>query len=337
MKKLFLLLVVFSLAAIVLYAEEEIPSYELEGAPWLKGVTIGPVPTELSPVVPMQIFLESGEPIPATLTEDIPLNVVADTALFDPTPPSKYKEQVIPNPVWTKNVSIAWHLIDWEANVTTIASSSLPLAANQMEVVPITPTGRGAIVCYAGRKMRYDVPESGISKGTYANSSVGADVRVLDITPPTCGLQISVKGGEGALVWVEENPPNKYPLPKLADVCLQGALVNEADPEEIIRIPEFELGTGMMVSKENAAISVSADSVIKIEPIGDDNYRLDETKLKYGICADPSSEPISLAEENANEINLAEIKLPKQPYFFVDASDTTGNREILFVPIKVLK
>ena len=76
-------------------------------APWLEGVTIGEHPEDLSPVLPMKISLDSGEPIPATLTEDIPLNVVAVSAIFDPEPPSTYNGVQIPNPSWRRNPAIS--------------------------------------------------------------------------------------------------------------------------------------------------------------------------------------------------------------------------------------
>ncbi len=310
------------------------PSFAKD-APWLEGVTIGPHPAELSPIVPMKIYMENGEAIPATLTEDIPITVVADTSIFEPYPPAEYKGQEIPSPSWMRNAAISWFFVDWEANKNTPASTTYAVAVNQMVVTPLNPTGKGAITCYAGRKMRYQDPESGTSKGTFVNSSAAKDVRVLDITPPTCGLEVSVKGGANGTFWVAENPPNKYPLPKLADVYFTGALVKKSDPEEVLTVQGLELGSGMVVVPDQVAITVPADSVLILKVNGGDNYKLDNNKLKMGICAGAGGEPTPISPVNQPEINLAELNMPDEPYLYVDATDLAGNRQVLFVPLKV--
>lgn len=303
--------------------------------PWLEGVTIGPHPEELSPVLPLKIYLENGEAIPATLTEDVSITLVADTAIFDPEPPSEYNGIEIPSPKWTRNAAVSWFFIDWEKNKNVAASSAQQLAVNQMVVTPLNPTGKGAITCHIGRKMRYTSPETGKNKGTFANSSVAQDVRVLDITPPTCGLEVSVQGGRSGTFWVAENPPHKYPLPKLADVYFSGALVKEADPAEIITVQGLELGANMVVAPEKAAVYVPADAVLNIKVNGEDNYKLDTAKLKYGICKIASGEPVPISPLNASEVALAELTLPENPYLYVDATDVAGNRQVLFVPLIV--
>ncbi len=329
-----LLLLAGAGAAVAEDAAATKPSTE---APWLEGVTIGEHPEDLSPVLPMKISLDSGEPIPATLTEDIPLNVVAVSAIFDPEPPSTYNGVQIPNPSWRRNPAISWFFIDWEKNRNTPASTTHELAVNQMVITPLNPTGRGAITCNAGRKMRYDSNEPGRTRGTFANSSIAADVRVLDITPPVCGLEITIEDGRAGTFWVAENPPNKYPLPKLADVYFSGALVNEADPTETITVSGLELGPNMVVAPEQAVVSLPADAVLKIKLNGEDNYKLDNAKLKYGICAGAGGEPTPISEVNAGEIKLAGLKLPENPYLYVDAVDVAGNRQVLFVPIRIKK
>ncbi len=303
--------------------------------PWLKGVTIGPKPTELSPVLPLKIYLDSGEPIPATLTEDIPITLVAETAIFDPEPPAVYNGEEIPSPQWSRNAAVSWFFVDWESNKNTPASSSQQLALNQMIVTPLKPTGKGAITCHIGRKMRYTDPESGKIRGTFANSSVARDVVVLDITPPTCGLEISVKDGNSGTFWVAENPPDKYPLPKLADVYFTGALANDKDPDEIITVQGIELGIGMVVPPDRAAITVPADSVLSIKVNGGDNYKLNNSKLKFGISSGAGGEPVPLGDVNAAEISLVDLNLPEEPYLFIDASDEAGNRQVLYVALKV--
>ncbi|MDD3147321.1 MAG: hypothetical protein PHD82_08470 [Candidatus Riflebacteria bacterium] len=303
--------------------------------PWLEGVTIGPKPTELSPVVPMKIYLENGEAIPATLTEDIPITLIADTVLFDENPPTHANGVEIPNPQWSRKPAISWFFIDWEKNKNTAASTTVDLAVNQMIVTPLNPTGKGAISCHAGRKMRYDSTEPGKTRGTFVNSSVARDVQVLDITPPLCGLEISVQDGKSGIFWVKENPPDKYPLPKLADVHLSGALVVESEPDKVITVSALELGQSMVVPAEQAAITVAADAILSIKVNGEDNYKLDNGKLKYGICNGAGGEPVPVSEVNMPEIKLADLKIPESPYLYIDASDVSGNRQVLYVPLKI--
>ncbi|PKL50460.1 MAG: hypothetical protein CVV42_02900 [Candidatus Riflebacteria bacterium HGW-Riflebacteria-2] len=326
--------IIVSLAgSVALYAQDD--ATKKETPPWLEGINMPPHPENLSPVMPLKIFMENGEAIPATLTEDIPITLVADTAIFDAEPPAQYNGSDIPNAKWSRNAAVSWFFIDWEKNKNVPASSTQQLALNQMVVTPINPTGKGAITCHIGRKMRYTDPVTGKTRGTFANASVGHDARVLDITPPTCGLEILVEGGRSGTFWVAENPPNKYPLPKLADVYFSGALINEADPGAILAVQGLELGAGMVVPPEKAAVKVPAGSVLKIKVNGEDNYKLDNTKLKYGICSNASGEPVPVSAINATEIALAELELPENPHFYVDASDVSGNRQVLYVPLKI--
>jgi len=303
--------------------------------PWLAGVTTSPHHSKLSPVVPMKITLSDGNPIPATLTEDIPISVVAETSLFNPEPPTKAGNTEIPNPVWMHPVSISWYFVDWEKNKNNRASSSQAHAINEMVITPLSPTGKAAITCYASRKMRYDLPEPGKTEGSFANSSVAKDVRVLDITPPTCGLEITVENGQSGAFWVTESPPNKYPPPKLADVSFTGALANESDPTAIIPVQGIELGENMIIQPDQAAIHVPANSVLILRVNGEDNYKLDNNKLKYGICDGAGGNPVPIGEVNPDKLDLSKVKLAEKTYLYVDASDTAGNREVLFVPLIV--
>lgn len=304
-----------------------------EKTPWLKGVEISPYPVDISPVIPLKIYAENGEAVPATLTEDVPLMVVADSAIFEAEPPAEYKGQPIPNPRWERNPSVTWYFIDWEKNKNFMASVSEQLALNQMVIIPTTPTDKGAITCHIGRKMRYDLEEPGRTKGTFANSSGAKDVKVLDITPPLCGLEISIENGPSGACWPVENPPDKYPLPKLADVYFSGAIFNAVDQE--INVQGLELGANMIVSADLAALSVSAKDKLHIKVIGGDNHKLDNSKLKYGLCNGAGGEPAPIGEENAEVLDLARLKLPKTPYLYLDATDVAGNRQLMFIPVKI--
>ena len=305
----------------------------LEKTPWLKGVEISPYPVDISPVIPLKISAENSEPIPATMTEDVPLTVIAETAVFDEAPPAEYKGQPIPNPRWEENPAISWFFIDWEKNKNHMASVSEPLAANQMVIIPTTPTGKGAITCHIARKMRYDLEEPGRTKATYANSSGAKDVRVLDITPPLCGLEISVENGPSGACWPVENPPDKYPLPKQADVYLSGALFNAADQD--ILIPGLELGSNMVVAAEQGSLSVSPKDKLHIKVIGGDNYKLDNAKLKFGLCNGAGGEPAPAGPVNEETLDLGKLQLPETPFLYLDATDVAGNRQVMFIPVKI--
>lgn len=305
----------------------------LEKAPWLKGVEISPYPVDISPVIPLKIFAENGESLPATMTEDVPITVVADTTIFEADPPVEYKGQQIPNPRWEENPAISWFFIDWEKNKNHMASVSEPLAANQMVIIPTMPTGKGAVTCHIARKMRYDLAEPGRTKSTFANSSGAKDVRVLDITPPLCGLEIAVENGASGACWPVENPPDKFPLPKHADVYLSGALFNAVDQD--ILVPGLELGSNMVVTAEQGAITVSANDKLNIKVIGGDNYKLDNAKLKFGLCNGAGGEPSPVGPVNADVLDLSKLKLPEATYLYLDATDLAGNRQVMFVPVKV--
>ncbi|HNX75153.1 MAG TPA: hypothetical protein PLM07_03825 [Candidatus Rifleibacterium sp.] len=305
----------------------------LEKTPWLKGVEISPYPVDISPVIPLKIYAENSEPIPATMTEDVPLTVIAETSVFDEAPPAEYKGQAIPNPRWEENPAISWFFIDWEKNKNHMASVSEPLAANQMVIIPTTPTGKGAITCHIARKMRYDLEEPGRTKSTYANSSGAKDVRVLDITPPLCGLEISIENGPSGACWPVENPPDKYPLPKQADVYLSGALFNAADQD--ILIPGLELGSNMVVAAEQGSLNVSPKDKLHIKVIGGDNYKLDNAKLKFGLCNGAGGEPAPASPVNEEILDLGKLKLPETPFLYLDATDVAGNRQVMFIPVKI--
>ena len=124
-------------------------------------------------------------------------------------------------------------------------------------------------------------------------------------------------------------------MPKIADVYFTGALANKQDPDEIISVQGLELGVGMVVPPDQAAITVPADAVLTIKVNGGDNYKLNNGKLKFGISSGAGGEPVPLGTVNAAEIVLADLNLPEEPYLFIDASDEAGNRQVLYVHLKV--
>ena len=307
----------------------------LEKTPWLKGVELSPYPTNLTPTLPLAIYLENGEAIPATLTEDVPVVVVADTAIFDAEPPSKANDQEIPNPRWDATTAVSWYFIDWEKNKNFNASATQGLAANQMVVTPTTPTGKGAVTCHMARRLRYDAPEPGRSIVSYANSSGGRDVQVLDITAPLCGLEITVKDGKTGSFWPIEFPADKYPLPKTANVYFGGQLFGAVDKEIVVE--GLTLGDSMIINSDQARIDVAATDQLSIRVIGGDNYKLDNSKVKFGICNGAGGEPAPVGPINEETLDLSKINIPENAHLYIDATDTTGNRQIMFVPLIVTK
>jgi hypothetical protein len=326
----------FILSSGSLFASDTNPNFDLTKTPWLEGVDLESVPKYITPVIPMVINLQSGEEFPKVITEDEPIYLLADSDIFFDNPPTKDRDMEIPNPAWESKCDVSWRIIDWEINKSVTCTSNIyELDSNTMEVIPVQPTSKGAIVCFVGREMSYDLEETGRRKHCFANSSVSRRVKVKDITPPTCGLQISVEGSS-ATVYPVENPPNLFPLPKTADLIVKGGLVNgNSDYEEVVS--GVVLGPDMIAPEETFAIPVTRGAVVKLTVIGEDNYKLDTNKLKYGICAGAGGEPTPVCQENQPEYDLAAIKLPQKPYFYLDATDMEGNREVLFIPIKIVK
>ena len=334
MKKKVLLTIAAAIVSASLYAGDSEPAKTDDPTPWLLGGVSVPVkPTHITPVLPMKIYRENGQEIGRELTEDEPLVLRADSSIFFDDAPATDNGVEIPNPVWVNPPTIGWRLIDWEKNKNAVCKSSEDLAFNEMLVVPTTPTKKGALTCSSGRMMKYDDVESGKPKSTYANSSIARDVVVKDITPPTCGLEISIKDGSAGTICPQENPPDHFPLPKTADVVTTGSLFNE-DAETPNVVSGFVLGPDMVMSAE-MAVTVSRSDVVKLSVIGDDNYKLNTAKLKYGICNGSGGEPTPICEENQPEYKLEEVNLTDNSFFYLDAVDEAGNREVLFVPIKL--
>ncbi len=335
MKRIYLsLIIAVSAFSMPIQAAETNKDVDLEKAPWLKGVEIEMVPSHITPVIPMKLYLENGEQIPKELTEDEPITVQADSDIFFDEAPSKDRDMDIPNPLWEANPSVNWQVIDWETNKNTTCSATPGFAPNVMVVIPETPTSRGAITCFAGRRMGYDNIQTGRRTNTFANSSIAKDVKIKDITPPTCGLEITVVDGPSGSIYPVENPPNHFPLPKTADLIMTGSIFN-GDPDYQDVESGLVLGTDMIASEEKATISISQDSILKLTVIGQDNYKLNTDKLKYGICNGSGGEPTPVCEENQTEYDFSKIKIPEKPYIYLDAIDMAGNREVLFIPLAV--
>ena len=305
--------------------------------PWMTGdsTNMPTKPANPNPVMPMHICDENGKPLPNIINEDEPLTVMANSEIFfDETPTSSLTSNCTFNGAqWlTKKTKALWFLNDWAKKSSSAITTTTQLAPNQMIVIPKTPCNRGAISCFASRKMSYIRDDDGKKIVCFACSSDMRRVIVKDITPPTCGLEISIVDGASGKCWAAENPPDHFPLPKTADVCFSGVLFNAPDEPKVIE--GFGLGTDMIVSEEEA-ITIKKTDVLKVRVIGGDNYKLDNEKIRFGVCAAAGGEPTSVSPENAEEIDFTKFLIPEKPYLFLDASDVAGNRQTLFIPLIV--
>lgn len=321
-----LLLLTLGLAvASVAFAEDD--------TPWLDGAEHMPLgPTNPAPLMDMQIRDGEGAPIPAEVTEDIPLVVTANSDIFyDEAPAKSVDGHEFDQAEWIDERPIAlWFVQDWSTNKSYLASQAENLAINQMVIIPTTPTEIGAVTCHSSRKMRY-VREDGRPKEVFANSSSAVKFKVRDITPPACGFEISLKNGVSGQLWPVENPPDCFPLPKTAMMCFNGDLFEAR--EEIRVVDGYELGANMIIPSVHGCLKLKRDSVIKVKVIGDDNFKLNHDKLKYGVCAGAGTEPTPVSPENEGEIDFTKFLIPENPYLYLDASDMAGNRQLLFLPL----
>jgi len=195
------------------------PKIDEQKTPWLKGVTIPTTPAHPSPLLKAEILMGDGSPIPASLTEDVAVLMMVSSDIFAEKPPESWQGKALPNAVWTGQASVRWFFDDSAKNESTMASCSEQLPGNQMKVTPLNPSRSGGVTVTLARPMKYE-ETPGRFRTVFANSSQGLNVRILDITPPTCGLEITCGTSQGTF-WTVENPPHKFPLPKAADVCMR--------------------------------------------------------------------------------------------------------------------
>lgn len=308
------------------------PVINEEKTPWLKGVTLPPVSNRPAPILPAKIFGGDGGPVPSTFTEDVPVLLSVDSAIFAESPPTEFKGNSFPKSEWTLLPSVRWFFDDVKKNKSTLASVSELLPMNQIYVTPLDPTSLGGVSAMISRQMKYEIAPGRFRK-TFVNSSTALNVKVTDITPPTCGMEISVDGKTAAF-WPIENPINKYPPPKLADVICKGALFTKDGKSTETVIPGLEMGSNMVVPADQAAIYLNKDDEIAFKVILQDNFKVNEPTVRFGICGIPVAEPVFIGPQNPEKLKLDSVKLPDDPHLFIEASDTSGNRQILFVPIK---
>lgn len=332
-KKIYLLSVLVAMALVSMPLQAGDGTDNIEKHPWLKGVSLPMVPTYITPVIPLDIYYGASEPFPKEISEDETITVTADSEIFFGEPPTEDRDMKILNPAWeTKSAVVTWRVVDIGDNKSEKCDLRNDLPLNQMEITPLNPTDSGSIECFVARKMSYDNQETGERVKCFANATRGHLVKVKDITPPTCGLQITVKGGGSATISTVENPPNEFPLPKHADIIIQGDLIN-GDPEYQEVVQGFELGPEMVAPNEEAGVHISKKDIVSLAVIGDDNYKLNNEKIRYGICGAAGGEPVAIGEENQPEYDLSKMILPNTTFFYLVAEDMAGNKEVLFVPV----
>jgi len=202
-----------------------------------------------------------------------------------------------------------------------------------MKITPLDPTKRGAVTVYLARPMKYD-EAPGQSRKVYVNSSKGINVAVMDITPPTSGLEVSVDGKKGSF-WAVENPLHCAP-PKRADVILRGALFSkDGQPGECL-VANLYLGDQMAVPVEEGALYVEKNAELSFQVILQDNDKVDEKSLQYGVCQAPNGgDPLPVGPINPQTLSLSKLKLPKGAHVYIDIKDVAGNRQGLYIPLKV--
>jgi|GEM_PF-641037 len=302
-----------------------------EKTPWLQGVTLPPVPVGPAPIYTVDISGVNGSPLPATLSEDIPIYLSAQSEIFGNTPPGSWKDQHLTNVEWSGATSIHWFFDDVRQNKSMLASCEENLPMNQMKVTPLDPCSKGAVSVFLSRPFKYE-EKPGQLKTIFANGSKALHVKVTDITPPTCGLEVTSDGGKG-IVWAVETPANKYPLPKTADVHFKGTVFSQAGTEVDSRVAGIELGTKMVLAADQCNLFLSKDKEINLKVVLQDNDRVDENSVKYGICEVVNNQPVLVGEANPTTIKPKSLKLPEKPYFFIEAMDPSGNHQVMCVPV----
>jgi hypothetical protein len=272
-----------------------------------------------------------GSPLPATLSEDIPILVTAQSEIFGEKPPTSWQDQPLNNPSWTGQTSIHWFFDDVGKNKSTIASCEEMLPSNQMKVTPLDPCLRGAVSVYVSRPFKYEATP-GQFKTIFANGGHSVQLKVTDITPPTCGFEVSSAKKKGT-IWTVEFPANKYPLPKSAQVFLRGNAFSADGSEVDKQIPGLELGPSMILDPTQCQLHFAKDAEISLKVVLQDNDKVDEKSLRFGLCEVANGQVVPIGDTNSPTIKPASLKIPEKPHLFIEAKDPSGNHQLLCVPV----
>ncbi len=310
--------------------EETTPSSQSD-TPWLDGVDLPTQPPLPNPIYPCEISMGDGKPIPAVLTEDQPITVQANSDIFGEKPPSTWKDANLTNAQWARAASFNWQFTDMIRNRSFQASITENLPMNQIVIVPPSPTKEGSLIAFINREFTFEEKPGSLVR-VHASSSNGTAVKVTDITPPLCGLEISAGPSQKGTVWVVENPVNHFPLPKFGDVMMSGGIFT-AKPEEIQKTLEHkELGEKMTLEAAEG-VFLPKNGKITIKPVVKDNDQVDDASIQYGLCELKGDSLLPIGKPNPETIEPAQLQLPKQVFLFIQAKDVTGNKGSMFIPV----
>jgi hypothetical protein len=295
-------------------------------------VTISPVPDKPSPIYKVDIVAADGTAVPASMSEDVPVDFVANSDIYGEKPVQEWQGQPMTNAEWTSTPVVTnWFFDDVAKNKSTQASVNEAMAPNRMRVVPIDPCAQGAVTVHISRQVRYQDAKGQVHT-VWSNGGRSLQTRVSDITPPLVGLAVQVEGGKGS-VWAVENPPNEYPLPKHADIHVQGDVFSQA-PEGIEKIVAgLELNNKMELPAGEVTLYLPKTKEVSLEAIVKDNDQVEPTAIVYGLCEVSNGVPRLVGEQNPTKFTASKLDLPKQVHLYIEAKDLSGNHAMLFIPV----
>lgn len=303
-----------------------------DATPWLKGVTLPPKPEGPAPVVPVSIVMPSGEAIPATVTEDIPILFGVDTELLGDKPPTMAGDIPLTNAEWVGVPTVNWFFDDVGKNESTLASCSQVLPRGQMYVTPINPCRKGAVTVHISRQLKYQ-EANGQYQRVWANGGRALNMVVTDITPPLCGFKLTA-GEKGATVWAIENPLNHYPPPKTVDIQAEGDAVVSPDGDGRKLVAGIPMGGATAVAREALALHFPKGGEVKVELVLSDNDKVDDRTVKFGLCEFAGGAMRPVGPANPQTFQPAKLDLPKNLHFFVEAKDLSGNLGTIIIPVE---
>ncbi len=163
-------------------AGETGPGIDVEKTPWLKGVNIPTKPSFPAPVLPAEITMADGTPVPTTLTEDVTVLMAVDSEIFGEKAPQEWNGQTLAKAAWAGPAAVTWFFDDIGRNQSTLASCSDPLPANQMKVTPLNPARLGGVTVSIARPMTFE-ETPGKTRKVFANASRGLNQTARQALP----------------------------------------------------------------------------------------------------------------------------------------------------------
>ena len=112
-------------------------------------------------------------------------------------------------------------------------------------------------------------------------------------------------------------------------------MFNAAGQDEQAVATGLELGANMIVTPEQGKLLLPKNGVAKIKVMLQDNDKVDEKSLKFGLCEIAAGKIAPFGQSNPATIDLGKVKLPANSSIYVEAKDVSGNHQILCVPVVV--